>query len=63
MVILSVACVSKIVPVYFAARHGSFLRSDALSCDVLMNTRAPMEFIVLKTSAINWVSFHNLFSQ
>ena len=47
MIILSVACVSKIVPVYFAARHARLLHSDALSCAVLMNTRALMELIVL----------------
>jgi Kef-type K+ transport system membrane component KefB len=47
LVILSVACVSKIVPVYFAARHARFLYSDALSCGVLMNTRALMALIVL----------------
>jgi Kef-type K+ transport system membrane component KefB len=47
MIILSVACVSKIVPVYFAARHSGLLHSDALSCGVLMNTRALMEIIVL----------------
>lgn len=47
MVILSVACVSKIVPVYFAARQARLGHSDAIQCGVLMNTRALMELIVL----------------
>ena len=47
MTILLVACVGKIAPVYFAARHARFTHSDALSCGVLMNTRALMELIVL----------------
>lgn len=47
MIIFSVACVGKIVPVYFAARRARLLHSDALSCGVLMNTRALMELIVL----------------
>ncbi len=47
MIILSVACVGKIVPVYFAARHARLLHSDTLSCGVLTNTRALMELIVL----------------
>ena len=47
MIILSVACVGKIVPVYFAARHAGLLHSDALSGGVLMNTRALMELILL----------------
>jgi Kef-type K+ transport system membrane component KefB len=47
IIILLVACVGKIVPVYFAARHAGLLHSDALSCGVLMNTRALMELIVL----------------
>lgn len=47
IVILFVACVGKIIPVYFAARHARLLHSDALSCGVLMNTRALMELIVL----------------
>jgi Kef-type K+ transport system membrane component KefB len=46
-IILSVACVSKVIPVYFAARHTGLLYSDAISCGVLMNTRALMELIVL----------------
>jgi Kef-type K+ transport system membrane component KefB len=47
MIILSVACISKVVPVYFAARQTGLSYSDALSCGVLMNTRALMELIVL----------------
>ena len=44
---LSVACIGKIVPVYFAARHARLSHSDALSCGVLMNTHALMEPIML----------------
>jgi hypothetical protein len=47
MIILSVACVGKILAVYFAARHAGLLHSDAISSGVLMNTRALMELIVL----------------
>jgi Kef-type K+ transport system membrane component KefB len=46
-IILSVAYVGNILPVYFAARHAGLLHSDALSSGVLMNARALMELIVL----------------
>ena len=62
MIILSVTCVSKIVPVYFAARHARLLHSDAISCGVLINSRALLELIVLNV-AMNLASFRNLFSQ
>jgi hypothetical protein len=63
MIILSVACVGKIVPVYFAARHARLLHSDALSRGVLTNTRALMELIVLNVGHelgyIPQTVFHN----
>jgi Kef-type K+ transport system membrane component KefB len=46
-VVLLIACVGKIGPVYFAARHACFSHIDALSCGALMNTRGLMELIVL----------------
>lgn len=47
IVLVSVACIAKIVPVYFAARHAGSAPADAISYGVLMNTRGLMELIVL----------------
>jgi Kef-type K+ transport system membrane component KefB len=45
--IFAVAVLSKIIPVYFAARASGITRHDSAVIGVLMNTRALMELIVL----------------
>jgi Kef-type K+ transport system membrane component KefB len=45
--ILGVAVAAKIVPVYLAARGAGLKDEDALTCGVLLNTRALMELVVL----------------